>query len=96
VPIVLGTDAGVLPHGANARELVALSENGLSPLEALRAATANAAELLDQRGLGQIVPGANADFVIVDGDPLRDIEVVQRPVLVIKAGTITSQPGGPR
>jgi imidazolonepropionase-like amidohydrolase len=96
VPIVLGTDAGVLPHGANARELVALSENGLSPLEALRAATVTAAALLDQPGLGEIARGANADFVIVDGDPLRNVEVVQRPVLVIKAGTMTSQPGASR
>jgi imidazolonepropionase-like amidohydrolase len=94
VPIVLGTDAGVLRHGDNARELVALTEIGLSPLEALRTATVNAAALLQRRRLGQIEAGANADFVIVEGNPLQDISVVQRPVFVIKGGTIVRQPGG--
>lgn len=86
VPLVLGTDAGVLPHGTNAKELVALTEAGLSPLEALRAATLNAAALLDTTGLGEIVPGAVGDFVVVAGDPLRDVRVLQHPVLVLKGG----------
>ena len=94
VPIVLGTDAGVLRHGDNARELVALTEIGLSPMEALRAATVNAAALLERPSLGEIVAGANADLVIVEGDPLQDIAVVRRPVLVIRGGTIVRQPGG--
>lgn len=86
VPLVLGTDAGVLAQGTNAQELVALTEAGLSPLEALRAATLNAAALLDTSGIGEIVRGAAGDFVVVTGDPLRDVRVLQRPMLVIKAG----------
>ncbi|MDQ3138669.1 MAG: amidohydrolase family protein [Gemmatimonadota bacterium] len=93
VPIVLGTDAGVLPHGRNAQELVALVQAGLSPLEALRAATLNAARLLDEGGVvaggvGEIVEGAAGDFVVVLGDPLRDVRVLERPVLVVKAGRV--------
>jgi imidazolonepropionase-like amidohydrolase len=94
VPIVLGTDAGVLRHGGNAEELVALTEIGLSPLEALRAATVSAGALIQRPRLGEIVAGANADFVIVEGDPLQDISVVQRPVFVIKGGIIVRQPRG--
>ncbi len=86
VPIVLGTDAGVLAHGRNAQELVALTGAGLSPAEALRAATVDAAALLDLRDVGEIKAGARADLVVVQGDPLRDIHVVERPVLVVSGG----------
>ncbi len=88
VPIVFGTDAGVLPHGANARELTALAEAGLTPLEALRTATVNAARLLGERRLGEIVIGGMADLVLVEGDPLADLTVLERPVLVVRAGRV--------
>ena len=86
VPIVMGTDAGVLPHGQNARELVALTEVGLSAAEALRAATVGAAALLSATGIGEIRVGGTADLVVVQGDPLRDIQVTEAPVLVLKGG----------
>jgi imidazolonepropionase-like amidohydrolase len=88
VPVVFGTDAGVLPHGANARELVALIDAGLSPLEALRAATVNAAALLGSSRIGEIVVGGAGDFVVVTGKPLRDVRVLQRPELVVQAGRV--------
>jgi imidazolonepropionase-like amidohydrolase len=88
VPIVLGTDAGVLPHGQNARELVALTEAGLTPLETLRAATLDAAALLQLRDAGEILTGARADLVILEGDPLADVRVTERPVMVIGAGRV--------
>jgi imidazolonepropionase-like amidohydrolase len=88
VPIVLGTDAGVLAHGDNAKELSALTEAGLSPLEALRAATLGAAALIGAGDLGEIASGGLGDFVVVEGDPLRDVRVVERPVMVIQAGRI--------
>jgi imidazolonepropionase-like amidohydrolase len=88
VPIVLGTDAGVLPHGQNARELLALTKAGLPPLEALRAATVDAAALLELRDAGEIVTGARADLVIVEGDPLADVLVTGRPLMVIAAGRV--------
>jgi imidazolonepropionase-like amidohydrolase len=86
VPVVLGTDAGVLRHGQNARELAALTDAGLSPAEALRAATLDAARLLGRRDLGEIKVGAAADFVVVKGDPLQDIRLVQRPEMVWQGG----------
>ena len=91
VPIVFGTDAGVMPHGKNARELVALTEAGLSPVEALRAATIDAATLLGRTEIGEIRVGAVGDLVVVEGDPLRDIHALERPALVVKGGR-TVQP----
>jgi imidazolonepropionase-like amidohydrolase len=88
VPIVLGTDAGVLPHGQNARELAALTKAGLSPAEALRAATIDAAALLGATDAGEIKIGARGDLVVVEGDPLEDIHVVERPELVVQGGRI--------
>jgi imidazolonepropionase-like amidohydrolase len=86
VPIVLGTDAGVLPHGRNADELAALVEAGLTPAEAIRAATVEAAALLEKKDLGKIAVGATADLVVVDGDPLQDLGLLSRPALVLKGG----------
>jgi imidazolonepropionase-like amidohydrolase len=86
VPVVLGTDAGVLAHGQNAKELVALTEEGLSPAQAIRAATLDAAALIGASDLGEIRAGAAADFVVVEGDPLHDVHVLERPVLVVKGG----------
>jgi imidazolonepropionase-like amidohydrolase len=86
VPIVAGTDAGVLAHGQNARELVALTEAGFTPADALRAATVGAAALLRTPSIGEIKAGGAADLVLVQGDPLKDIHVMQNPVLVLKRG----------
>ena len=90
VPVVLGTDAGVLAHGANAEELLALAGAGLSPAEALQAATVDAASLLGVRDIGEIAIGNAADFVVVDGDPLTDLHTVQRPAMVFKAGRLVA------
>jgi imidazolonepropionase-like amidohydrolase len=86
VPIVLGTDAGVLTHGRNADEILALVEAGLRPAEAMRAATVEAAALLGRKDLGEIAIGAAADFVVVIGDPLEAPGLLARPALVLKAG----------
>jgi imidazolonepropionase-like amidohydrolase len=88
VSMVFGTDAGVLPHGANAREFLVLTGAGLSPLEALRSATLNAAALIGSRSVGEIAVGKAGDFVVVEGDPLQDVRVLQRPVLVVRGGRI--------
>jgi imidazolonepropionase-like amidohydrolase len=86
--IVLGTDGGVLPHGKNADELVALTNEGLSPLEAIRAATLTAAELLERPELGEIAVGKAADLVLVAGNPLREVALVRAPALVIHDGRV--------
>jgi imidazolonepropionase-like amidohydrolase len=92
VPIVAGTDAGVLPHGENARELQALRDAGLTPLEAIRAATVTSARLLGEPRLGRIGVDATADLVVVEGDPLQDLTVLRKPVMVIRAGRVVTPP----
>ncbi len=92
VPIVAGTDAGSHEHGINARELQYLVEAGLSPMQALQAGTGWAAACLGMAGdIGTLQPGTWADIVVIKGDPLEDITVLQRQEeirLVLKGGTI--------
>jgi imidazolonepropionase-like amidohydrolase len=88
IPVVLGTDAGVLPHGRNANELNALVQSGLSPLEALRAATLTAASLLGRTDLGEVKVDAAGDLVVTGGDPMQDVTVLSQPVLVVKQGRV--------
>ncbi|OON68769.1 metal-dependent hydrolase family protein [Hymenobacter sp. CRA2] len=92
VKIAFGTDASVYRHGVNAKEFQYMVEAGMPALEALRAATLNAAELLDQTAnLGALEPGKLADVVAVDGDPLQDIQVMQRVRFVMKQGAVYRQ-----
>lgn len=89
VSIVVGTDATVFPHGLNARELSVLVELGLSPLEAIRAATIRAADLLGRSDrVGTLAAGKLADLVAVDGDPLADVTVLERPRFVMLGGRV--------
>lgn len=89
VRIILGTDAGVVPHGSNARELAALVRLGLPPIDALRAATIRAAQALGMADrLGSLTPGKAADLVAVSGDPLADISLMERVVFVMKDGVV--------
>jgi imidazolonepropionase-like amidohydrolase len=90
VSIVMGSDTFELP-GTNSQELVAMVRGGMSPKEALRSATSRAAALLGLEGrAGVLAPGASADLIAVAGDPTRDIEVVTRPMLVMKDGRIAA------
>ncbi len=87
--IVCGSDAVAGLHGSNAREIVWLVKSGLTPSEALRAATSDAARLLGLEGkAGAIAPGAFADIVAVPGDPTRDIGAVERVSFVMKGGEV--------
>lgn len=89
VHLAFGTDAGVYPHGQNAREFGYLVEAGLPPMEALRAATVYAAQLLHHPdSLGQIAVGRPADIVAVPGDPLADIGVMKHVSFVMKDGAV--------
>jgi imidazolonepropionase-like amidohydrolase len=89
VVIANGSDAGVFAHGENARELELLVAWGMTPRDALRAATATAAAVLGRgRDLGRIAPGAIADLVAFAGDPLAGIAALRHPVLVIKDGRV--------
>ena len=87
VKMVYGTDAGVYPHGENARQFAVMVRYGATPLQALQAATVNAADALGQKDkIGAIKPGAFGDLVGVAGDPTRDVSVLERPVFVMKGG----------
>jgi imidazolonepropionase-like amidohydrolase len=87
VKIAFGTDAGVFPHGQNAREFGYLVEAGVPPLEALRMATIHAAAVLGESdNLGSLEVGRYGDVVVLDGDPLGDIAATTRVVQVYKGG----------
>ncbi len=91
VKMVFGSDAGVMPHDQAPRQFAVMVRYGMTPLEAIRAATINAAEAL-QRGadLGQIAPGRFADMVAVRGDPLTDVTELERVAVVIKGGEVVA------
>jgi imidazolonepropionase-like amidohydrolase len=89
VPLAMGTDAGVEPHGLNAREFSLMAKNGLPPAQVLIAGTANGADLLgvaDQ--VGTLTPGKLADIVAVAGNPLVDMKTTEHAIFVMKEGTI--------
>jgi imidazolonepropionase-like amidohydrolase len=88
VPIVFGTDAGVYQHGRNAGEFALLVERvGMSPAEALASATTGAARLLGMENeIGRIAPGYSADLVAVAGDPLADVDALERVEFVMVRG----------
>jgi imidazolonepropionase-like amidohydrolase len=86
VKIAFGTDAAVLPHGLNAKEFAVYVKAGMTPLEAIRTATLNGAELLGLNDRGEIAVGKLADLIAVPGDPLSDITVLERVSAVIKGG----------
>ncbi|MFC4292382.1 amidohydrolase family protein [Sphingorhabdus arenilitoris] len=89
VKMVMGTDAGVYPHGDNAKQLSRMVRFGMTPAEALRAATYNGADALGQKGkFGEITVGASADIIAVDGDPLTDISILEKVDFVMKSGQI--------
>jgi imidazolonepropionase-like amidohydrolase len=89
VKVALGTDAAVYPHGLNAHEFETMVKLGLTPLQSIQAGTLNAADLLGWSGkVGTLEPGAWADIVAVEGDPLKDITTLQRVKFVMKGGEV--------
>lgn len=96
VKIACGTDAPAIPHGKNAKELLALVDRGMTPLQALRAATTVSAELIGVADRGRLEPGLLADIVAVPGDPLADIAVTEDVRFVMKGGQLFHVPDGGR
>ena len=89
VKVAFGTDAAVYPHGMNAHEFAVMVKLGLTPLQAIQAGTINAADLLGWSGkVGTLEPGAWADIVAVDGDPLKDVTTLEKVRFVMKGGEV--------
>lgn len=89
VKMAFGTDAGVYPHGNNAKQFAHMVRWGMSPMQAIQAATINAADLLGWNDkVGVVAPGAFADMVAVAGDPLADVTQLEHPTFVMKGGAV--------
>lgn len=92
VKIAFGTDAGVSKHGRNADEFELLVKHGMTPMQAIVAATTNAADLLGlSKEVGSIEPGKSADIIAVSGDPLKDVRVLKSVGFVMRAGVVHKQ-----
>jgi len=93
VKMVYGTDAGIYPHGNNAKQFAVMVRYGATPLQAIQSATVTAAEALGQsKDVGQIAVGRYGDMIAVNGDPLSDVTALEKPVFVMKGGEVVRQP----
>ena len=88
VRMVFASDAGVMPHGQIAKQFTTMVTYGMTPLEAIQAATRNAAEALGRNDVGRIEVGRYGDLVAVDGDPLSDVRTLEKPAAVVKGGEL--------
>lgn len=87
--MAFGTDAGVYPHGWNAKQFAVMTKWGMTPMQAVQAATVNAADLLGMTGkVGQVAPGYYADLVAVSGDPMKDVAQLEHVGFVMKGGAV--------
>ena len=88
VNIGFATDAGVYPHGMNARQFAYMVRYGMTPMQAIRAATGRAAEEMGRDDIGAVVPGRFADLIAVKADPLTDISALEKIDHVMKGGAL--------
>ena len=96
VPIVFATDAGVFPHGLNARQFPIMVQRGMTPLQAIQSATIVAAAYMGWASrIGSIEPDKFGDIIAVKGDPLQDITALQNVVAVVKGGILFKKPEAP-
>jgi imidazolonepropionase-like amidohydrolase len=87
--IAFGTDAGVYPHGDNARQFSKMVEWGMKPIDAIQSATLSAANLIGLPDkIGSLEPGHYADLIAVNGDPLTDVKVLENVKFVLKGGSV--------
>jgi imidazolonepropionase-like amidohydrolase len=92
VKMSFGTDAGVCPHGINARQFAFMVKYGMTPMQAIQSATSNAADLLGRSNLlGSLQPGKYADIIAVSGNPLEDIRLLENVKFVMKEGEVYKQ-----
>jgi imidazolonepropionase-like amidohydrolase len=93
VKMIFGTDAGVYPHGDNGKQFAKMVQWGMTPLQAIQAATLRASEALGRDDVGVIEPGRFGDLVAVHGDPLADVTLLERVDAVVKGGVLVKGPG---
>ena len=94
VKMAFGTDAGVYPHGDNAKQFFYMVKYGMTPAQAIRTATIESATLIDRnKDLGTIEAGKFADIIAVTGDPLQDVKTLEKVDFVMKGGTVYKQGG---
>ena len=87
-----GTDAGVCPYGTSAKQFFFMVKYGMTPMQAIQAATSHAAELLAHSSeVGSIKPGKYADIIAVSGDPIADIRLLESVKFVMKEGKVYKQ-----
>jgi imidazolonepropionase-like amidohydrolase len=92
VKMAFGTDAGVCPHGINARQFAFMVRYGMTPMQAIQSATISAADLIGKPDeFGSLRPGKLADLIAVSGDPLADVRVLERVSFVMKEGKVFKQ-----
>ncbi len=92
--MAFGTDAGVYPHGDNAKQFFYMVKFGMTPAQAIRTATTNSADLIGRaKDVGTIQPGKYADIIAVDSDPLADIRALEQVSFVMKGGVVYKEKG---
>jgi len=96
VKMIFGTDAGVYPHGDNGKQFGKMVQWGMTPLQAIQAATLNASDALGRRDVGVIERGRYGDLVAVRGDPLRDVSLLEHVDAVVKGGQLVKGPAAAR
>jgi imidazolonepropionase-like amidohydrolase len=92
VKMIFGTDAGVYPHGDNGKQFAKMVQWGMTPLQAIQAATLHASEALGRNDVGVLQPGRYGDIVAVRGDPLRDVSLLEHVDAVVKGGELVKGP----
>jgi imidazolonepropionase-like amidohydrolase len=92
VKMIYGTDAGIYPHGDNARQFATMVRYGMSPLQAIQSATINSAEALGKKDVGTIEKNRWADMIAVSGDPTVDVTLLEKISFVMKGGDIIKSP----
>jgi imidazolonepropionase-like amidohydrolase len=94
VKMLFGTDAGIYPHGQNAKQFAKMVQWGMTPLQAIQAATSSASVALGRSDVGLIAPGRYGDIIAVKGDPLSNVAVLEHVDAVIKGGVLVKGASG--
>jgi imidazolonepropionase-like amidohydrolase len=94
IPMIFGTDAGIYPHGDNARQFAVMVRYGMTPMQAVQAATINSAEAIGLAGkVGTLAAGAFADLIAVSTDPTTEVRALENVAFVMKGGVVVKELG---